>query len=244
MNVLLISGHGAGDPGAVHGIYKESEQTRLLTTEIYNRNTNSNLNIMIYPVSENAYSDYVHGKLVTSIKQYRPLDLILEIHFNASAAHNASGSLAYYYGTSIKGLDIANDLTREISESMGISNRKVFNDPIFSVCRTGQNLGIESILLETCFIDRDMLHYSVTQVATVINRVLYKYSGGFEMTEKEFETKIKEYLNSRIDTPQWSEEAMQFMVDKGLYTEYKGSKLVTRAELATVIQRLYSLLEG
>ena len=85
MKILLISGHGAGDPGAtskINGVsYKEADETRRVTSAL-KKALDGYCDIMTYPTDRNAFDDYEKGTL-SSVAKFSQYDYVLEIHFNA-----------------------------------------------------------------------------------------------------------------------------------------------------------------
>ena len=85
MRLLLISGHGAGDPGAV-GEYRgrtwrEADETRRVTAAVAEA-LKGDWDVTIYPTDRNAFDDHQKGTLA-AVAQFRRYDYVLEIHFNA-----------------------------------------------------------------------------------------------------------------------------------------------------------------
>ena len=85
-NILLIAGHGDGDPGACATFgsvtYKESDEAINVVDGIAAALRSCDCEVAVYPHSRNAYADYLEGKL-RSNAQFARYDYALEIHFNA-----------------------------------------------------------------------------------------------------------------------------------------------------------------
>lgn len=79
LKILLISGHGAGDPGAVGNNYQEKDLTREVV-DILAKKIQNYANVEIYDQSRNAYND-VKGK--NTIVNFGEYEYVLEVHFNA-----------------------------------------------------------------------------------------------------------------------------------------------------------------
>ena len=79
MKILLISGHGAGDSGAVSQFGREADETIYMVKEIQ-KTLSQYVQVDLYPTDRNAYSDAKAGKLAVNFGNY---GYVLEVHFNA-----------------------------------------------------------------------------------------------------------------------------------------------------------------
>ena len=125
MNLLLIAGHGAGDPGAVWNGRREADETRRLAADIQ-RAIGSRCTVARYPENRNAYSDYQAGSL-NQTAQFSQYDAVLELHFNAAAAGTADGKLKgveAYVTTTETDTALASALCGALA-SLGFPNRGV-----------------------------------------------------------------------------------------------------------------------
>lgn len=154
--ILLISGHGAGDPGACAKIdgktYKEATETRVMTKAIKKHLKKYNATVEIYPTGNNAFEDAKAGKLKRNLRDY---DYVLEIHFNACVNDlkgngKTTGTEAY-----ITNADVSKQTEQKITEQLatiGLKNRGVKNHD-WTVIKRAKLSGADSCLLEVCFID-------------------------------------------------------------------------------------------
>lgn len=173
--ILLISGHGAGDSGAVATIngktYKEADEAITMVKKIQKALEPYNTTVDLYPTNRNAYEDAKAGKLKKDFSKY---DYILEIHFNACVNDlkgngKTTGTEAYVTTsdktTKTESLMVANLAT------LGFKNRGVKSHN-WTVISRAKNTGADSCLLEVCFIDDadDMKIYTKSRdkVATSI----------------------------------------------------------------------------
>lgn len=177
MKILLISGHGAGDPGANGNGHKEADLTRELVNLIAPK-LRGYATVDVYNQNRNAFKDCENGTF--NIGAY---DYVLEVHFNA---FNGKA-----YGTEIyvTSRETATTVEQKIMDKMGkffsVRGVKVTD---FLVINTVKSKGISSALIETCFIDNatDMKVYegSKNQIAdAIVNGIaegfgLKKTSGG------------------------------------------------------------------
>ena len=81
MNILLISGHGANDSGAV-GYGVEREETRRVTNRLAEL-LRPYMNVIMYPQNRNAYDDVRNGCFQVSLAN---IDYVFEVHFNSASA--------------------------------------------------------------------------------------------------------------------------------------------------------------
>lgn len=152
MKLLLIAGHGAGDPGAIGNGYQEATEARKVVAALSNA-LNGYCDVGTYPKRRNAYSDYKAGSL-NQTAQFPQYDAVLELHFNASAAGAADGKYkgveAYVTTTETK-TTLASALCKSL-ESIGFPNRGVKRKN-WSVIAAARRKGVPAVLLEVCFID-------------------------------------------------------------------------------------------
>lgn len=158
MKILLIAGHGAGDPGAPGCGYQEATLTRELVNLIAPK-LRKYATVDVYNESRSAFYDVQNGTF--NIGRY---DYVLEVHFNA---FNGKG-----YGTEIyvtdteKYTDVEHSIMNKLGKYFTLrgSDRgvKVTNWLVIYTCKC---LGISSALLETCFIDNkdDMAKYQANK---------------------------------------------------------------------------------
>jgi N-acetylmuramoyl-L-alanine amidase len=161
MNILLISGHGAGDCGAVGNGYKEADLTRELVNLIAPK-LRQYASVDIYDQKRNAFKDVRNGTF--KVGQY---DYALEIHYNA---FNGTAKGTEIYVTSLeKGTGVENAIMKHLGSLYAVRGVKVKN---YSVIYKIKRSGISSALLEVCFIDNkeDMQTYakSKDKIASLI----------------------------------------------------------------------------
>jgi N-acetylmuramoyl-L-alanine amidase len=149
MKILLISGHGAGDPGASGNGYKEADLTRELVNLIASK-LNKCAIVDIYDQKRNAYKDVQVGKFKPGKYEY-----VLEVHFNA---FNGKGhGTEIYVTTREKGITVEQAIMKNMSKFFTLRDNDSIFDGVkrenFSVINKCKNLGMSGALLETCFID-------------------------------------------------------------------------------------------
>lgn len=193
MNILIISGHGAGDPGATathKGIfYQEQEETRVLSALIKSH-LSPYASVTIYPVTRNAYSDYKSGML-EEFAEFERYDYVLELHFNASAKDSGDGRIKgteAYVTTRESGTTVEEAILKQLS-SLGFTNRGV-KKKNWSVISQAKNKDVSACLLETCFIDDgdDMALYLKDKNA-VAKAIAYGIVEGFGLSANQLSAK-------------------------------------------------------
>lgn len=185
MKILLIAGHGNGDPGAVGNGYKESDLTRevaLLSKVSLSRF--EGVTVDVADTSKNWY-DYICKKGNTY--NFKPYDYVLEIHFNAgvgdTSGNGKTTGTEIYVTTSENGVSVEENILSNIV-SLGFKNRGVKRKN-WALINHIKKQGVSAALLEVCFIDDkdDMKLYTV-HVDDVAAAIANGISTGFGLTEK------------------------------------------------------------
>lgn len=156
MKILIIAGHGAGDPGATASIggklYREADETRDLVPRVAAElKARFEITADVFDPSRNAYAEIRSGKLLPGA--FSAYGCVLELHFNACAAGAADGRRkgVECYVPSGGGTAAAAALCKSL-EQLGFPNRGV-KQKNFTVIAAAKRAGAESALLETCFLD-------------------------------------------------------------------------------------------
>ena len=180
MKILLIAGHGAGDPGACSNYGVEATETRRVVNMLKSQFVvYSDITVDLYPIDRNAYSDIGNGCLQVNFSNY---DYVLEIHFNSSANESATGVEVWV--TPIENcIKVEQNIVNKV-EALGYINRGVKRED-FRVIRTAKNKGVSSALIETCFISNkgDMNRYN-NNFSKVCNAIVEGIAEGFEINKK------------------------------------------------------------
>lgn len=85
--ILIIAGHGEGDPGAISLWGQEAELTRELSKMIYKEIDERYLKKELYDMEKDCYQQTKKG----SGPDYKTYNFILEIHFNAKMQKDETG---------------------------------------------------------------------------------------------------------------------------------------------------------
>lgn len=222
MNILLISGHGAGDPGATASIngslFKEADETRKVTKALQ-KALEGHCNVSIYPTNHNAFSDHKSGAL-SKRAQFSKYDYVLEVHFNASKTSPSDGKtkgVECYVTTSERTTKVEEAICKHIS-STGLRNRGVkrYN---WSVINAARQSGVSSALLEVCFIDdADDMNVYIQKFESIVDGIAKGIIEVFNLkiqtpTEKE-EENVTIY-KKLSDVPDWGKATVKKLLSKG-----------------------------
>lgn len=143
MKILLISGHGAGDSGAIGNGLKEAELTRAATYLLEGKLKAYDCTVTRYPTSRNAYEDNVAGRAMN----WGSYGLVVEVHFNKSAGGH--GVEVLYRNQE----SLAGKVSSAIASAAGVTNRGAKKRTDLKNMNSCYAAGVPYILIETCFID-------------------------------------------------------------------------------------------
>lgn len=179
MKILLIAGHGAGDPGACSSYGVEANETRRVVNMLKSQFGGYDLQVDVYPIERNAYADIGNGCLQVKFANY---DYVLEVHFNSAANIEATGVEVWV--TPIEnGITVEQIIVNKVA-ALGYANRGVKRED-FRVIRTAKNKGVSAALIETCFISNqgDMNRYN-NNFSKVCNAIVEGVAEGFGLEKK------------------------------------------------------------
>lgn len=185
MKILLICGHGAGDPGACAFGYKEAYLVRDYAPMLKDK-LSKYAEVTIFDTDKNMY-EYLKTGHSFNFKNY---DYILELHFNAAVNDvNGDGKTT---GTEIlvhqneKGTSVEQSILKNIC-GLGFRNRgiKVRSDLLnMNVCKGKQ--GVSYALLETCFIDdADDIKLYIDKKSHIVEAIANGIIFGFGLKAKQ-----------------------------------------------------------
>lgn len=237
--ILLIAGHGEGDPGATGNGYKEADLTREVV-QLVKPELEKYATVDIADMSKNWYK-HRHELDVSGY------DYVLEHHFNAfeteTAPDGETDGTEIYVTNAEKGTTVEEKIVKKIS-ALGLKNRGVKKYD-WSLIKRIKNQGVSSALLEVCFIDDidDMKIYNERkkEIAAAIAEGIAE---GFGLKKKEVtvnEEAKDEKENCLTDIKgHWAEKHIQKLVDYGVVNGYpdgtfKPDNTITRAEAAAMI---------
>lgn len=185
MKILLICGHGAGDPGACAFGYKEAYLVRDYAPMLKDK-LSKYAEVTIFDTDKNMY-EYLKTGHSFNFKNY---DYVLELHFNAAVNDvNGDGKTT---GTEIlihqneKGTSVEQSILKNIC-GLGFRNRgvKVRSDLLnMNVCKGKQ--GVSYALLETCFIDdADDIKLYIDKKNYIVEAIANGIISGFGLKAKQ-----------------------------------------------------------
>lgn len=189
IKILIVCGHGDGDPGATGCGHREADLVReqgLLLQESLSKYAN----VLLYDFSKNLFKEQNAGR-IHNFKQY---DYVIELHFNACVNdQNGNGKTT---GTEIlvhaseKGRSVEEAMLRNIC-ALGFRNRGVKvperNLLNMRICKGQQ--GVSYALIETCFIDDlDDMQLYMSKRDEVIDAITNGVVEGFGLKKMELVT--------------------------------------------------------
>ena len=193
LNILIIAGHGNGDPGACSSYGTEAEETRKVTNKLQQL-LKPYANVIMYPQSLNAYADVCNGTFAVSLSN---IDYVFEVHFNSgvAAAHGTEIWVTPQESSTKVEQGIVNNVA-----ALGFTNRGVKSEQ-FAVINYAKRQGVSSALIETCFISNqsDMNTYR-SKFNEICSSMAKGIVEGFGMTYRENTTvKPQETKGSKIE---------------------------------------------
>lgn len=178
LKILLIAGHGAGDPGACSSYGTEATETRRVLSTLKYKLSAFNCDVSVYPTNRDAYQDIKNGCLQVNFANF---DYVFEIHFNSAANASANG-VEIFITSAESGYTVEQAVITKM-ESLGFSNRGVKRED-FCVIRTAKRAGTSAALIETCFINNlaDMNNYN-SKFERVCEAMANGIAEGFELSK-------------------------------------------------------------
>ncbi|MCF0125886.1 MAG: N-acetylmuramoyl-L-alanine amidase [Clostridia bacterium] len=212
MKILLISGHGANDPGACSSYGTEATETRKVVNELKTQLSKYNVTVDVYPQNRNCYSDVLNGSFQLNVSNY---NYVLEIHFNSAENVLAKGVeifTTYAEAATTVEQAIVNNIAK-----LGFTNRGVKKEN-FAVINYVKNKGVSSALLETCFIsnkeDMDRYKAKFKQICeAIVNGIVNE----FGIAKKQTPTPVSKELY-RVRSS-WTDAASQ----KGAFSDVNNA---------------------
>lgn len=220
MKILLIAGHGAGDPGAVGNGYNEADLAREFVT-LLKLQLDKYADVTMFDLSKNPYEYF--KTISFNFKEY---DYVLEVHFNSYKEVAANGVEILVHPAE-KSVGVENAIINYITD-LGFKNRGVKTRTDLrnmNVCKGQQ--GVSYALLEVCFISNkhDMQMY-VENKSDIVKAAARGIIEGFKLSQ------------SVLQTSSWATDAFNKATDKGVLDGTNPQGAVTREMLAVVLERM------
>ena len=209
--LLLISGHGANDPGACSSYGIERDETRKVVNRMFNLFKGYDVVVDVYPQNRNCYADVCNGNVQVNFANY---DYVFEVHFNSASA-SAKGT-EIFVTTAESGTAVEQTVVNKLA-SVGFVNRGVKRTD-FAVINAAKRKGTSSALLEVCFISnaQDMSVYK-NKFADVCNAIVSGIAQGFGI-EKISGDKIPETsVEPKPAPPQSAQSYVVRIVNNAIY---------------------------
>lgn len=198
--ILLIAGHGDGDPGAVANGYEEAKLTREVVPMLRDK-LKSYADVTVFDMSKNAYKYFKSNPF-----NFKRFDYVAEIHFNGYqkeyAANGKIKGAEILVHTSEKGVSVENAILSNL-EALGLRNRGVIPRSDLrnmNICKRDQ--GVSYALIEICFIDDidDMTLYNAKKdkiISAIADGIISGF--GLKKTEITSATDIIQELSKSIE---------------------------------------------
>jgi N-acetylmuramoyl-L-alanine amidase len=184
MKILLISGHGAGDCGALGNGFQEADLTREIVSLIALK-LKQYAEVDIYDQARNAYKDVMAKKMAVDFRNY---NYVFEVHLNAFNT-TAKGTEIFVTREEPR-VTVEEKIMQELSKFFTVRGVKRKN---FSVITKARKKGVSSALLEVFFIDNaeDMATYQNNKDG-VITAIVNGIVNGFGLAQKKIEQPVVE----------------------------------------------------
>lgn len=191
MKILLISGHGAGDPGATSQFGKEADETIYMVEEI-KKTLSKYAQVDLYPTDRNAFSDAKKGKLAVNFANY---GYVFEVHFNTcvndTKGNGKTTGTEIFVTTAEKTVGVENRVLKAIA-AFGLKNRGVKRKN-YTVIAKAKAAGASSALLETCFIDdKDDMQIYANKKVRIAKAIAIAIAEQFGLKKKGTTAAVKE----------------------------------------------------
>ena len=196
MKILLISGHGNGDVGAIGNGYQEYKLTRELVNLIKPR-LEKYADVDVYDQSRNAFKDVQNGQF--KVGKY---DYVLEVHFNAYKDSSAKGT-EIFVTTREKGISVEQGIMKVMGKYFTLRDNDSVFDGVkrtnFLVINTLKNKGMSGALLEVCFITNknEMKIYQVCKESIAFD-IAEAIAEGFKLKPKTSSSNTKKENNKTV----------------------------------------------
>lgn len=176
MKILLIAGHGQGDPGAVGNGFKEADKTRELLN-LTNELLKQYAEVSVYDVAKDCYKQSKAG----NPPNWKAFDYVVEFHFNAF--NGTTHGTEVLIDASEKNYTVEEAIVKNIS-NLGFTNRGVKRRNDLMNMNLCTNAGVSYALIETCFIDNasDMKLYEASK-NNVANAIVKGIVTGFGLSD-------------------------------------------------------------
>ena len=244
MKILIIAGHGQGDPGACSRSFKEAELVREIVPTLAS-SLRRYADVTVFDTTKNMYKHLKAGKSF----DFKPYDYVFELHFNAvkeeQVEDDRTKGVEILVHTSEKATSVEQLIVDNIS-AIGFTNRGVktrSNLLNMNICKGQQ--GVSYALLETCFIDDidDMQLYIANKdrvVSAITNGIVHGFGLSEEDEKVDMFTDISEhYARDAINDL----AKMEIVHGKG-YGIFDPQAPITRGDVAIIARNVIRYITG
>ena len=238
MKILLIAGHGDGDPGATGCGYKEADLARdvvsLLRTQL---EIETDIEVEVFDITRNPYK-----YLKNNAFDFTGYDLVLEVHFNACVddvtgdGKTTGTEILVHASKSDTGAEEA--VLKKIC-ALGFKNRGVKKRSDLQNMNICKGQGVSYALLETCFIDDfDDMELFAIKTHEVVEAIVDGLCEGFGIEKKE-----KKNMDKFTDIKgHWAEDVINEAAEEGIVNgrgdgTFRPDEPITRAEALAMVMR-------
>lgn len=232
--LLLVGGHGAGDPGACGNGKIEADEARRVNQALYNM-LKGKIPLEIYNTGKDLYQSNDHAA-------YRDYEVV-ETHFNAFNCSANGTEVLIKSGFSADALD--NGLLYAMAKYF--TNRGIKQKSDLANMNKFANMGTSYRLIEVCFIDSaDMAVYNSrfdALITDMANAILKAYGVPQDTPVKPKSQSINVSLqkNTGADNQRWAiEKVGEYMRLKnkatGLYLDLAGASTKNESNIQAYIQ--------
>lgn len=239
MRILLIAGHGNGDPGACSGSYQEAKLTRELVPAL-SAALHSYADVTMFDTNKNMYQHLKSNKF-----DFTKYDYVLEIHFNACVNDTKGNGVT----TGSEMLVHISEKARKVEEiilsnisALGFTNRgvKTRSDlQNMNICKGKQ--GVSYALLETCFIDDiDDMNLYFEQKDNIVSAIVDGIVQGFGLESND---KFNDISNC------YGRQAINEIAEMGIIKGVGNGKFlpkepITREDVAIITRNVIRYITG
>ncbi|WP_086348542.1 N-acetylmuramoyl-L-alanine amidase [Candidatus Enterococcus clewellii] len=236
VKILLIAGHGAGDPGAVGCGLQEAVETRDVVNRLAPLLRNKGADVTVLNQNINAYASIQNNSVPFS----RGYDYVFEVHFNAAGA-TAQGTEIF-----VTNAESATDVEQKIMSKLSkfFVNRGVKRTD-FSVIWTAKSMGMSSALLEVCFISskEDIAVYNANRQA-IAQAIADGIAEGFGLSTSSTNTSNNDTTNK---TTKLEEINMECIIQKNksqYYFDGTSIKALANPAESRAVGDVYKAING
>lgn len=255
MDILLIAGHGAGDPGATGNGYKEADLTREVVAGL-KPILSRYVGVDVYNTQKKMSNYLANGGRF----DFTPYRKVYEVHFNALKGGKSDGKIKgseiLVHSSILENKDVAvknkavaveNKILGNL-ERLGFTNRGVKPRDDLIVMNTCKKQGVPYALIEVTFIDDpdDMKLYKQKEkevIKAIADGIIEGHGWkkeADELTKADVIAIIKEYEaeKAKAQGGTWSAEAWKKAKSAGIMDGSAPQSPATREQVAVILDRL------